>query len=235
MTSLQSGTLSLILVAVTGGTASAAQDAPPPYATMAPIERYRIADRSDEVAMARSAAPPAISADAEVLVLGSHGYETAAKGTNGFVCIVERSWASALDDPEFWNPSIRAPMCYNAPAARSVLPPYLKRTEAALAGLSKVQIGDRITFDIAAHTHPMPEPAAMCYMLSNRGHLGDAPGHWLPHVMFFLPHTDTSVLGGNLPGSPVIVSQSVPEPETVIIVPVRNWSDGSPAPADHTM
>ncbi|HEY1913048.1 MAG TPA: hypothetical protein VGG73_19145 [Vicinamibacterales bacterium] len=224
--------LMLILVA---GTASAAQDASTRYASMAPIERYRIADRAEEIALAKSAAPADISADADVLVLGTHGYETAAKGTNGFVCIVERSWANRLDDPEFWNPSVRAPMCYNAAAARSVLPPYLQRTDAALAGRSRLEIRDRIKADLAGHTHPVPETAAMCYMLSNRGHLGDAPGHWLPHVMFFLPHVDAAAFGGNRPGSPVIVNQGDPEPETVIVIPVSRWSDGSPAPTDHTM
>ena len=231
-TRLELSTLALVLLSVAAG---AAQDAPAPYASMAPLERYRIADRSEEIAMARSAAPSTISADAEVVVLGAHGYETAAKGTNGFVCIVERSWASPVSDPEFWNPSIRGPLCFNPPAARSVLPPYLKRTEWALAGLSRLQIHDRIASDAAAHGQPIPETGAMCYMLSSGGHLGDAPGHWLPHLMFFLPHLDTPVFGGNLAGSPVIVSQGDPDTGTVVIVPVRNWSDGTPAPADHTM
>ncbi|HEY2151304.1 MAG TPA: hypothetical protein VGH34_10865 [Vicinamibacterales bacterium] len=130
---------------------------------------------------------------------------------------------------------VAAPMCYNAAAARSVLPPYLERTEAALAGRSRLEIRDRIKAALAAHTHPVPETAAMCYMLSSRGHLGDAPGHWLPHVMFFRPHVDAAALGGNRPGSPVIVNQGDPEPETVIVIPVGHWSDGSPAPTDHTM
>ena len=61
------------------------------YPSMAPLEQYLMADRNAEIALARSAAPPSISRDAEVMVLGSHGYETAVKGKNGFVCIVERS------------------------------------------------------------------------------------------------------------------------------------------------
>ena len=79
------------------------------YPQMAPVEQYRIASREDEIALARSAAPPSISADAEVLVLGSRGYETAVKGKNGFVCFVERAWAASFDDEEFWNPKSRAP------------------------------------------------------------------------------------------------------------------------------
>ena len=106
------------------------------YPAMAPIAQYRIAARDDEIALARSAAPPSISADAEVLVLGDRGYETAVKGKNGFVCFVQRSWAAGFDDPEFWNPKIRAPNCFNAPAARTELPQYLIRTEWVLAGVS---------------------------------------------------------------------------------------------------
>jgi hypothetical protein len=71
-----------------------AQDAKERYPSMAPLEQYLMADRNAETALARSAAPEAISRDADVLVLGRHGYETAIKGKNGFVCVVERGWMS---------------------------------------------------------------------------------------------------------------------------------------------
>ncbi len=61
-----------------------AQNAKAPYPTMAPLEQYLIPDRNAEVALARTAAPPSISSDAEILVLGRHGYETAVKGTERF-------------------------------------------------------------------------------------------------------------------------------------------------------
>src|SRR5271169_4593876 len=99
-----------------------AQDAKAPYPSMAPLDRYLMEDRSSEIALARSAAPDSISRDAEVLVLGRHGYETAIQGKNGFVCIVERSWTAPIDDPGFWNPKGRAPICLNAAAARCYLP-----------------------------------------------------------------------------------------------------------------
>src|SRR4030095_13825721 len=103
---------------------------------MAPIEHY-LMDRNSEIALARSAAPESISRDAEVLVLGRHGYETAIKGNNGFVCIVQRSWTAEIDDPDFWNPKLRAPICFNAAAARSYLPLTIKKTELILAGRTK--------------------------------------------------------------------------------------------------
>ena len=86
-----------------------AQDAKTPYPNMAPIGQY-LMEPSAEIALARSAAPEAISRDGEVMVLGRHGYDTVVQGKNGFVCMVERSWTSPIDDPGFWNPKGRAPI-----------------------------------------------------------------------------------------------------------------------------
>lgn len=52
---------------------------------------------ASEIALARSAAPPAICGGAEVMVLGRDGYSTAVGGKNGFLCIVERSWGTACE------------------------------------------------------------------------------------------------------------------------------------------
>src|SRR5579863_6699147 len=108
-----------------------ALDAKTAYAGMAPLEQYLMTDRTAEIALARSAAPESISREAEVLVLGRHGYETAVKGKNGWVCVVERSWMAPFDDPEFLNPDQRLPLCLNPPAARSHLPLTFKMTELA--------------------------------------------------------------------------------------------------------
>src|SRR6266478_8536940 len=119
-----------------------AREAKAPYPSMAMLDQYLI-ERNAEIAMARSAAPESISRDADVLVLGRHGYETAVKGKNGFVCLVERGWMGPFDGEDaanFWNPKIRGPLCFNPPGARSVLPLTYKRTEMILAGQSKAQI-----------------------------------------------------------------------------------------------
>ena len=60
-----------------------ADNAGAPYPKMAPVDQYLIADRNAEIALARSAAPSSISNDADVMVLGDRGYETAVKGKNG--------------------------------------------------------------------------------------------------------------------------------------------------------
>src|SRR5215472_13594093 len=69
-----------------------------PYPAMAPVAQYML-DKTAEIALARSAAPKPISDDATVLVLGKDGYETAAKGSNGFTCLVGRSWMNDFDAP----------------------------------------------------------------------------------------------------------------------------------------
>ena len=206
-----------------------ADDAKPVYPAMVPIEQYRMANATEEIALARSAAPPSISGDAEVMTLGSKGYETTVKGKNGFVCMVERGWAADFDDPVFWNPKNRSPICFNPAAARTILPGYLERTKWVLAGVSKTDMLDRTKAELAANTYTMPDPGALCYMMSKQGYLNDAVGHWHPHLMFFLAHTDGAAWGADLDGSPVFSQQGNPEPITTYFVPVAKWSDGTSA------
>ena len=207
-----------------------AQDANTPYPSMAPLDQYLMEDRNSEIALARSAAPDSISRDAEVMVLGRHGYETAIKGKNGFVCLVERSWTSPIDDPGFWNPKGRAPECHNAAAARTYLPRTIKKTELILAGRTKAQMIEAVVAAIEKKELPPIDSGAMCYMLSKQGYLGDPVGHWHPHLMFFLPHTDPAAWGAGAEGSPIFVFDDKWEGMTVFLVPVRQWSDGT---ADH--
>jgi len=204
------------------------------YPSMASIEQYLIPDRNAEIALARSAAPESISSDAKVLVLGWRGYQTAREGKNGFVCLVERSWMSPFNSSEFWNPKVRVPGCFNAAAAQSVLPITMKRTEMVLAGLSKAQMIERLKDEFNKKELPTPEPGAMCYMMSPAGHLNDAIGHYVPHLMFYFPLTDKSSWGADLPDSPVTMNpqfQGGPEPITEFVIPVAKWSDGTAAPA----
>jgi hypothetical protein len=192
-------------------------------------------DRSAEIALVRSAAPASISNDAGVMVLGAHGFEIAAKGTNGFVCIVERAWDKAFSDPEFWNPKMRGPVCMNGAAVSTVLPILIQRTQWALSGLSKDQM--EANFEASSTAHIPPAPGAMSYMMSKDQYLSDSDGQWYPHVMFFGPHADPSAWGANLKGSPVL-GDPTSKPFTLFFIPVRKWSDGTlavyPTPAPNT-
>ncbi len=228
----------LILILILGATWQAqAQDAKAPYPSMAPIEHYLMTDRNAEIALARSAAPEAISRDATILVLGRHGYETAVKGKNGFVCAVERGWMGPFngeDAANFWNPKIRGPICFNPPAARSILPLTYKRTEMILAGKSKAQIIDALRAADETKELPPLEPGAMSYMMSKDQYLTDGGDHhWMAHLMFYTPLMDGAVWGADLPKSPVMLNpqfSGAPEPIDVFMVPAGRWSDGSAAP-----
>ena len=205
-----------------------AQDATAPNPNMAPLEQY-LMDRDAEIALARSAAPESISRDAEVLVLGRHGFETAVKGKNGFVCIVERSWTSAAD-PDFWNPKVRTPICWNAAAARSVLVRNIKRTDLILAGRTQAQTDEIIAAAVDKKELPAIEPGAMCYMMSKQGNGGDSVEHWPPHLMFYFSETDPAIWGAGLPGSPILAFSDPREHVTTFVIAVQRWSDGTPAP-----
>ena len=161
--------------------------------SIAPLDQYLIADRNAEIALARSAAPKSIADNAEVMVLDRQGYKTAAKGRNGFVCMVERSWTAGFGDPVFWNPKIRGPICFNPAAVRTYLPLVIARTRLALAGKSETQMLDAIDSALDKKELPSLEAGAMCYMLSKRGYLGDQAGHWHPHLMFWAERTDPNL------------------------------------------
>ena len=224
-----SSVLILGLIAMEQGQAQAPKTV---YSNMAPLDQYLMADRNAEIALARSAAPEAISGEAKILVLGRRGYETAVEGKNGFVCVVERGWMSPSDAPEFWNPKIRGPICFNPPAARSVLPTTLKRTEMVLAGRTKAEIiaGNKAAFEKSEL--PPLEPGAMSYMMSKEGYLTDDGDHNLAHLMFYAPPLDGKAWGADVPKSPVMLIPQFKgaQPIDVFIVPVGRWSDGSAAP-----
>lgn len=218
---------SITLLALVGTALHAiAQDAKSPYPAMAPVDRY-LMERNSEIALARSAAPESLARDAEVLVLGRHGYEAAIQGKNGFVCLVERGWTAPIDDPNFWNPKLRGPICMNAAAARSYLPRTIKKTDLILAGRSKAQMVEAVSAAIEKKELPAIEPGAMCYMLSKQGYLNDHDRHWHPHVMFFVSQGDPAAWGADLPGSPVLAVTDAWEHLTTFMVPVREWSDGT--------
>ena len=211
------------------------------YAVMAPLEEYLIADRDAEVALARTAAPPAISNDATVVTLTRQGYRAAVEGKNGFVCFVDRSWSSPFDDAEYWNPKKRGPTCMNAPAVHSALPVVYRLTELALAGLSKDAILARMKESIARKEFVPPEIGSMSYMMSKSQYLNDNGPHWHPHLMFYMPgEMNPSVWGANLPAGSAVFGGGADLPGggrmpwTIFFVPVPSWSDGTSAEAHHT-
>ena len=150
------------------------------YPRIAPIEEY-LMDRNDEIALARSAAPEAISKNATILFLGRHGYETAVEGEEWFRLYGGASLGRSFHRPEFGNPKVRGADCLNPPAARSILPLAEMRTEMVLAGRTKTDIVDRIRAVLSKREVPALEPGAMSYMMSKGSYLSDDDDHNGPH------------------------------------------------------
>lgn len=200
-----------------------------PYPQMAPLDRYLIADQQAEIALARSAAPASISDHADVMVLEPTGYTTVIKGDNGFVCIVERSWAVPTNDPHFWNPKIRSPNAFNAASARTFLQIYLMKTRLVLAGKKPAEILAATTAALNSGELPALEPGSMCYMMSPQQYLNDDGKAWHPHVMVFVSGDAAKSWGADQPGSPVMSAYDPEERATIFMILARRWSNGTPA------
>jgi hypothetical protein len=223
---------SLVALTVSGTTSRAqAQAEKTAYPAMAPIDQYLVPDQNAEIELARTGAPASISDGAEVMVLGRQGYTTAVKGTNGFLCVVERSWGATTEDAEFWNPRIRSPICFNPEAARTFARIYLMKTKLVLAGKSKAEILAATSAALDNKQLPALEPGAMCYMMSKQQYLNDRGKSWHPHLMFFVPGDAEKGWGANVQGSPIIAANDPEERVTIMMVPVWEWSDGTPGPS----
>jgi hypothetical protein len=200
-----------------------------PYPAAAPLDQYLIPTQASEIELARSAAPASISDAAEILVLTHDGYIPAVHGKNGFVCLVERSWAKSTDDPEFWNPKVRAPHCLNASAAKTQLPIVLMKTKLVLAGKSNTEIAQTLNAALDKKELPALDPYAMCYMMSKQQYLSDDDKHWHPHMMWYVPGDAQKTWGANLASVPALAGYVPQDRMTVFMVVVDHWSDGTPA------
>ena len=199
-----------------------------PYAAAAPLGEYLMA-KDAEVAMARSAAPVGISGGAEVLVLGKGGYETAAVGGNGFVCLVERSFGAAVDFPEFWNPKIRGPICVNPEAARTYLQVVRLEAKLVMAGRTRDEIAAALKAAWEKKELREPGVGAMSYMMSKQQYLGDEGHSWHPHLMWFEAGDAAKSWGAKVEGSPVMAAADLGDGMTILLVAVGKWSDGTAA------
>ena len=196
------------------------------------LSPYLITDRAAEVALARSAAPKNVTDSARVLVLTRTGFVEAARGKNGFTCLVLRSFLGGLDDPGYWSPKVRAPACFNPPASGTVLLEQLKRAEWVMAGVSQKEIASRTDRAYASRQFPLPAAGAMAYMLSPEQYLADTNPHWMPHVMFYYDRSLPAAAWGAGDMNAPIIDASVGAPHApvqTLFIPVRQWSNGTPA------
>ena len=210
-------------VAVVAGLASNASGAE--KKSYPPIAEY-LMPRAEEVALARSAAPAAISERAAVKVLTPKGYVDAQEGSNGVVCMVMRGFTAPTYTPVpfrdiVYDPRIHAPICFLPDAARLVMPYYELRTSLAMQGRGPDEIAAGVETAYATGALPARDRVTFAYMWSSHQHLGEGIGAWRPHMMVFAPYYRNAMLGDAPFGGPLPqVSDDAGTPFSVVVIPV---------------
>ena len=190
-----------------------------------PALREYLMPEQEEIALAESAAPANITDRATIKVLSSGGFRIARRGQNGFTCLVMRGWSAPTYTPAqfrdfVYDPKIRAPICFNPVATRSVFPYYELRSQLGMSGRTPTQIADLVKEAYSTGKLPKRE-ASLAYMWSADQNLGQGIGHWHPHMMIFLPNYDNAMVGGNAFGSPLPqLSDDAGTPFSVVVIPV---------------
>ncbi|MEN8374006.1 MAG: hypothetical protein ABFS34_01000 [Gemmatimonadota bacterium] len=141
---------------------------------------YRQMPEAEEVALARSAAPPSVSDRAEIWVIRRDRYEVAVPGANGNACLVIRGGF----------PGSLAPTCYDAEATRTILPMEFRKLELQLEGNTRPEIFAILAQEMKDGALPMPIRPAMAYMMSPGQRLRQEDGGlgpWQPHIMLYTP------------------------------------------------
>ena len=190
-----------------------------------PIDRY-LMPRAAEVALARTAAPASISGHATIKALTRTGFEIAQQGDNGAVCMVMRGFSAPTYTPApfrdlVYDPTVRAPICFTAPAAKVAMPYYELRTTLALGGKDPAQIAAAVKKAYDDGALPHRDGVTMAYMWSAHQHLASGINAWHPHVMLFAPGYDNAMVGGNAFGSPLPqLTDDAGTPFSVVVIPV---------------
>lgn len=143
---------------------------------------------SREIALARSAAPEAVSERAAIWVLRDGEYEIAVEGLNGNACMVSRSRSRSLE-----------PICYDPEGARTLLPIEARLVELRLARGDREAAWKTVTEEIERGDLKLPNRPAMTYMLSSAQRLvaddGREVGAWRPHFMIYIPYARSEDFG----------------------------------------
>jgi hypothetical protein len=193
--------------------AGAAQQGPGGPRTLMP--------RDAEVALARTAAPAAISARARVWVLTAQGYVVADSGSSGVNCYVGRPWPASVE-----------PHCLDEEASATVMPILMERVKLYMQGKDAGAVDGEIAAAVVAGRFRLPRRPAMTYMMSAAQNLitgdGNAVGAWQPHLMIYYPYLSAEGVGlpGFVPGVGFV--ENPEQALSALVIPLRDFV---PAPA----
>jgi hypothetical protein len=185
------------------------------------VSRPPLLAEDEEIRLARSAAPPEISRDADVWVLRRGGFVKVRSGPNGVACMVSRD-----------HPESLYPICYDPESARTILPITLREAELREKGQDEAAIDAEIKAAIERGELKLPTGSAMSWMLSAdqviyAGANGRRVGKWFPHIMIYMPGATRAKLGfAALPNGDYGIGDEG-KPTAHLIVITASWSTGT--------
>jgi hypothetical protein len=170
-------------------------------------------DEAREVALAKSAGLPAWTGEAAIYVLKRGGYQVAQKGSNGFVCMVQRDRPDTLE-----------PICLDPEGAETILPRYLREAELREQGKSEKEIEADTSERFRTGAYRAPRRNGIAYMLSkeNRVFNGERVIWFPPHLMFYAPYAKSADVGAapqHMPQSPLVLYEGTPHAYIIVVVP----------------
>ncbi len=181
--------------------------------TLEGTDYVRLAE-DKEIALARSAGPDEISADATIWVLRNGEYSIAVPGANANHCFVARSLPQSLE-----------PVCYDEEGAATVLPWEFRYFELRTSGKSKDELEAALAEALGSGELRAPSRPAMSYMLSSAQRLydpesGRSAGNWEPHLMLYIPYLTGQSIGLSADLATLQVSRpGTPMAHLIIVVP----------------
>lgn len=165
-----------------------------------------------ETDFALSALPPHLRSDASIYLLDpKKGYYLSHKGSNGFVCFVDRTeW----DRKEYRN-DIASPISYDAEGARVIFPVYMDVAVMRASGKYSVgQIKDTVDARVKKGIYKVPKPG-ISYMLGPLMRTFNDSGTKVitisvPHYMYYAPYLTAADFGCRKnteaePGEPIVL------------------------------
>jgi hypothetical protein len=187
--------------------------------------------RERQIELALSAAPTEVSSKASVYILGLKGYEKVREGTNGFSCLVERSFKGTTQTSS-------APACFDAEGSGSIMVAYLRREELRAEGKSEEEVKDDIAKGYQDGRFKVPGPGFL-YMMSNENfvynNVSGKSGFVPPHLMFYAPNKTAKDVGYESI-SPTMVpylTGSTIGPESLLVVAAEKPSQGDSTGDSH--
>jgi hypothetical protein len=209
------------ILAMTGAIAASGQaQAPNGY----PVRPVPFSD-SAEISLAISAGPPEVARQATVYAVRDGKVLTIRKGSGGVACMVARD----LHEGSLY------PICYNAEAARTVMPREILQVRLRSLGASEDSVDKATKAAYASGELVAPRAMAIAYMMSPRQVLFSRPGKegrrvgaWHPHLMLYVAGATPTMFGlESEDGEPIALSNAG-TPQAEVIVKLPKWADGTP-------